>query len=157
MTTAKSPARDGRPSGYRLGRVLTASLVATLLVGFVGVVLAALLSGAPAARGVAIGTAMVVLFFGGGTLVVDAVAAVSPRASLLVALLTYTLQVVLAGMVLAGLHRSGALDGDVSGTWLGGTVIAGTTAWSGTLLVRSVRTRQPLYDLPLERPDVGAR
>ena len=52
-----------------------------------------------------------------------------PAASLLVALLTYTLQLLVLALVLAGLNRSGLLDDALDRRWLAAAVIAGTVAW----------------------------
>jgi len=105
MTTAPvthgSAARPHRPVTAG-GQVRSAALV-TLALGLVGALLGALLSGTPAAVGAALGAGIVLVFFGTGAVVVNAVAAVSPAASLLVALLTYTLEVALVALALTGL------------------------------------------------------
>lgn len=125
---------------------------ATVLVGALVAGLGALVSGSSAAAGAAVGTAIVVLFFALGALVLDVVAGLVPALSLLVALLTYTLKVVLVGLVFVALSRSGLLEGTIDARWLGATVIAGTLVWLVAQIVTSVRTRQPLYDLPSESP-----
>ena len=76
-----------------------------------------------------------------------------PTASLLVALLTYTLQVVLMGMVFVALSRSGLLGDTLHREWLAGVVIAGTFGWLLTQLVLTTRQRIPAYDLPGATPD----
>ena len=81
----------------------------------------------------------------------DAAATVVPAASLLVALLTYTLQVVALGMVFLVLRASGALDTTIETGWLGGSVIGATLVWLVAQIVAATRSRQPLYDLP-DRP-----
>jgi ATP synthase protein I len=126
--------------------VVRRALVVTLLVGTTAAVVGALATGTPALVGAAIGTAMVCLFFGGGAIVLDAVAALAPAASLLVALLTYTLQVVLVGAVFVGLRRSGLLEQTIDPRWLGGTVIAATLTWLTAQVVASMRTRIPVYE-----------
>jgi len=75
---------------------------------------------------------------------------VSPAASLLMGLLTYTLQVILLGLAFAVLQTSGLLESTVDGTWLGCTVIAGTFMWLAIQVTLSLRTRQLYYDLPAE-------
>jgi ATP synthase protein I len=89
--------------------------------------------------------------------VLNAVSALVPSASLLVALLTYTLKVTLLAVVFLALSRSGALEGAVDAGWLGGTVIACTMAWLVSQIFFHVRVRQPLYDLPSARPEASAR
>ena len=156
MTTAPPPPGSGsRPA--LVGPVVRKAFVWTLAAGVLAAVAAALLSGGPAALGAAIGAGLVCAFFGFGALVLGVVATASPAASLLVALLTYTLQVVLVGMVFVALGRSGVLDKTVDAGWLGGTVIAGTLVWLVAQIVAHTRTRQPLYDLPSHGPEAGAR
>ena len=147
MTTAPQTTRTG-PRPGAVGPVVRAALLATAAVGILAGVVAGFVGGSQAVAGVAIGVAMVSLFFGLGAVVLDVVAALAPAASLLIALLTYTLKVVLVGLVFVGLNRSGALDSAVDARWLGGTVIACTLTWLAAQIVASMRTRQPLYDLP---------
>ena len=99
MTTApvtnrlRPEARAGHSAEVRT------AVAAALLVGLLAVLTGALVGGSPAALGAAVGSGMVLVFFGFGALTVNAVASVSPAASLLVALLTYTLEVVAVGVV----------------------------------------------------------
>jgi ATP synthase protein I len=160
MTTETMPAP--RDTGVA---VLLGAAAATGLLGLAAVALGALTSGSPAALGATIGLVLVVCVFGFGSLVVNAVAAVMPTAALLVALLTYTLQVVAMAVVFVALSRSGLLDDAVDRRWLGGTVIAGTMAWLVGQLLLATRRRIPAYDLPAadsarpapETPEAGDR
>lgn len=146
MTTAPQPTRPG-PRPGAAGPVVRAATAVTVLAGSAAAGIAAWASGAPAAVGVLVGMLLVCLFFGIGTLVLDAVASFAPALSLLVALLTYTLTVVLLGAAFAGLSRSGLLEGAVDRRWLGATVIAGTATWLAVQLRASLRARVPVYDL----------
>lgn len=150
MTTAPvtngSAARPDRPATAG-GQVRSAAFV-TLGLGLVGALLGAVLSGAPAAVGAALGAGVVLVFFGTGAVVVNAVATVSPAASLLVALLTYTLEVALVALTLTALERSGLVGDTVDRAWLGGAVIAATLVWLVAHIVSATRARMPLYDLP---------
>jgi ATP synthase protein I len=128
--------------------VVRLALVTTLVVGLVLGLVAGLTGGAPAVVGVAIGTLIVCLFFGLGAIVLDVVATLAPAASLLIALLTYTLKVVLIGLVFVGLKRSGLLESDIDARWLGGAVIAGTLTWLAAQVYATTRLRIPVYDLP---------
>jgi ATP synthase protein I len=105
---------------------------------------------------VAIGIAMVCGFFATGAVVLDTVASLAPATSLLVALLTYTLQVVLVGLVFVALNRSGLLEDAVDARWLGATVIAGTFGWLAAQVVASMRTRIPVYELGVSKGSSGA-
>ncbi len=152
MTTATPGYRATRRGSTVLG-----PLASTVLVGLVAVGVAALASGSPAAAGAAIGAVMVAVFFAIGAVVLGFVGTVAPGASLLVALLTYTLKIVLLGSVFVALEQGGALDGPVDPRWLGGTVIVCTMVWLVSQITLSVRVRQPLYDLPSHGEEASVR
>ena len=101
--------------------------------------------------------AMVCVVFASGTAVLGVVAYVAPAASMLVALLTYTLQVVVVAVVYVALKQGGALEGPVDPRWLSGAVIACTLAWTTAQIVVSVRGRQPVYDLPSHGTEASVR
>jgi ATP synthase protein I len=130
-------------------REVRTAVLASAAVGLLLVVVAALVAGAPAAAGAVIGAVAVVVFFGFGALTVNAVSAVAPRASLVVALLTYTLQVVLLFAVFASLAASPAVGTTIDRGWVAGAVIAETMVWVVAQIVAATRSRQPLYDLPV--------
>ncbi|MGZ5418136.1 MAG: hypothetical protein ACXWDI_13230 [Nocardioides sp.] len=155
MTTAPQTTRSG-PRPGSVGPVVLKALGTTLAVGLILGLVAGLTGGAPAVIGVAVGTLMVCLFFALGAIVLDVVATLAPAASLLIALLTYTLKVVLIGLVFVGLKRSGLLEDSIDARWLGGAVIAGTLAWLAAQVFASTRLRIPAYDLPSrEAPAAG--
>ena len=151
MTTAHRADRTA-PRLVLVGSEVRAALLVSFVLGLVTVVVAALTSGSASAAGATIGALMVLGFFGLGSAAVSAVAAVSPSVSMLVALLTYTLEVVLLALVFVVLNRSGALDSTVDRTWLGLTVIGGTLVWLVGQTVAATRSRQPIYDLPEPAP-----
>jgi ATP synthase protein I len=132
---------------YQGSRVLLGATAGSLVAGLGLTVVGALSAGSSAASGALVGTALAVLVFAGGSFVVDEVARVMPAASLLVALLTYTLQVLAMGLAFAALSRSGALDESLDRTWLAGAVIAGTAGWLVLQVVLATRVRIPVYEL----------
>lgn len=144
MKTTATP-RVTRAGGA--SALLGAGLVVAAL-GAAAVLLGALVSGSAAAYGALVGTLLVLAVLGLGSMVVSVIAGVMPTAALLVALLTYTLQVVLMGLLLAVLAESGALGAALDAEWLGGTVIAGTVLWLASQIVLTTRLRIPVYDLP---------
>lgn len=156
MTTAQTRAETGHRT-TTVGAVIRGASVATVSTGLLAVLLGALTAGSAAAVGAGIGTVMVTLFFAFGAMVLAVVARLAPAASLLIALLTYTLKVVLVGLVFLGLSRSGALADDVDARWLGGTVIACTLTWLVAQIVLSVRARQPYYELASDRQEASVR
>jgi ATP synthase protein I len=128
--------------------VLAAAAVAAAALGAAAVLAGALAGGTSAAYGAAVGALIVVAVFGFGSFVVNTVAALMPTAALLVALLTYTLQVVALGVVFVALSRSGLLGETLDREWLAGTVIAGTLVWVVGQIVATMRVRIAIYDLP---------
>lgn len=149
----------------RGGPVLLGAAGAALVAGLVAILAGAVVGGSPAAYGALAGALLVVAVFGFGSGVVHVVAGLVPAASLLVALLTYTLQVVAMAVVLVSLETSGLLDDALDRRWLAGAVIVGTLAWLAAQVVLASRLRIPAYDLPPtppptglpERPEAGAR
>ncbi|KQY54504.1 MULTISPECIES: hypothetical protein [unclassified Nocardioides] len=133
--------------------VLLGAAVGALLLGALASVTGALVADSAAAYGALAGTLIVVLVFAGGSFLVNLVAGISPAASLLIALLTYTLQVVLIGVIFYALADSGLVDDVLDGRWLAGAVIVGTVGWMVSQIVLTTRLRLPAYDLT----DAGAR
>ena len=155
MTTASTGTRPATVASGVRGAALLA-----LLVGAGCVVTAVVVADRAAAIGALTGSVLVVGTFAFGAGTVNAVAARLPAAALLVAVLTYTLEVVLLAVVFVVLRDSGATDGDVDPKWLGLTAIAVTFAWIVGQIVGTIRSRQPVYDLKPARetpadPDRG--
>lgn len=146
MTTdAPRTGQADRDSG---ASVLLGAGGAALVLGLAAAVVGALVSGSEAALGALVGTLLVVGVLGFGSFVVNVVAGLMPAAALMVAMLTYTLQVVLMGLVFAILSRSGLLDSTVDRGWLAGAVIGGTAIWLVSQVVLTTRRRIPVYELP---------
>ena len=124
-----------------------AALVTGLLVALVGLVV----SGAPAALAGLLGTVVVVSVLFSGALVVTIVADLMPTASLLVAMMTYTLQMVLLAVLLVPLGRSDWADEHLDAPWLAAAVIGGALVWTVCQVVLATRARIPIYDLGDER------
>ena len=128
---------------------------AVLVVGLV--VAGALSTGSPGALGAAVGGGVTLVVFALGIATVDVVARLVPQASLLVALLTYVLQLLLLALVVVGLERSGAAGEALSREWFAIAVIAVTMVWLAVQLVTGSRQRIPVYDLPTQRQPGGER
>lgn len=125
----------------------------TLAIGVALVVTGALVAGSAAAYGALVGTAIAVGIFGFGSFVVATVARVMPVASLLVALLTYTMQVVLLALVFVLIRDSGLLESTLDRYWLGGAILLGAGAWMVVQLRVSMTARIPAYDVPAGESD----
>ncbi|CAN5585932.1 hypothetical protein BH11ACT8_BH11ACT8_08290 [soil metagenome] len=137
--------QDARTSGVAsLAHAALLALGLDLLVSG----LAFLVAGGPGLAAALIGTAVVVLVLFNGACVVDVVSRLLPAASLMVALLTYTLQMALVALLLLPLSRSTWADQHLDDTWLAIAVIAGALAWTVTQVVLATRVRIPVYDLP---------
>ena len=128
------------------------ALFVTLLVGVSAAGLALATAGSSELLGALAGTALVAVFFVFGMVNTALAAAFAPRASLMVAMLTYTVQVVALGLLLVALTRSQAAADRVDLSWLGGAVIAGALGWTVALVVDALR--RPIELTPEE---VGAR
>lgn len=114
-------------------------MLVTAVLAASGAVVAGLAVGAPAAWGVVVGAVTTIVVFSVGMSITHAAATLSPALSLLVALLTYGLQLVLLVVVLVWLERSTLLGGTLDRTWIGGTVIVGTLVWSAALVRAELR------------------
>lgn len=148
MTTTPRTSFMGRP---RSGGALVAGAAGfTFLVGGAITALGFLTSTPAAGWGALVGSAVAGFFFAFGTVTVHLVASVMPQAALLVALLTYTLQVVLVLLVFLALHKAGLIGHELDREWLAAGVIGATAAWLVGQLVLFVRARIPLFE-------VGAR
>lgn len=147
MDQALSSTREG---GVTL---LLWSGTVTLVVGGLIALVGWWVQGAAAGLGALVGTGLVVAVCAGGLLLVNAVAGALPSASLLVALLTYALQVMLLLVAFVALERSGLLDGSLDRMWVGASAIAATLEWLVAQVVLTFRTRIPTYDLPAEAGD----
>lgn len=133
MTQALRPTRV---SGVTL--LLEGAAVTTALGGAVALV-GWQVSGASAGYGALVGVGLVVLVSTSGGVVVDAVTRLAPTASLLVALMTYTLQVLVLLVAFIGLQRSGMLGSELDRTWLGCAVVGATLLWLATQVLGTIR------------------
>ncbi|WP_185995817.1 hypothetical protein [Nocardioides campestrisoli] len=141
--------------------VLLAAALAAVGVGLLAVAAAAVVDGRPAALGAAVGAGAVLTVLVFGSFAVHVVAQAMPSASLLVAILTYGLQIVALTAVMTSLDRNGSLGETVSGGWLVVGVVAITLAWVIAQVWFGARARIPAYDLrePAtdDRQEAGAR
>ena len=104
-----------------------------------------------------IGAVVVVTVLFSGALVVTVVADLMPAASLMVALMTYTLQMALLALVLIPLSRSEWSSRELDAPWLAAAVIGGALVWTVAQVVLATRARIPVYDLPARPPAQAPR
>jgi ATP synthase protein I len=142
MTTESK--QDTRPGGS----VLLGAAGAALVAGLAMALAAWLFSDATAVRSVLASTVLVVVVIGFGVFVLNTVASVVPGATVLVALVTYALQLVVMAAVVLQLVRSGMMADTLDRRWFGGGVAVATLAWMVAQIVAATRARIPVYDLP---------
>lgn len=147
MTTTARPV-TGQPSRRTPGVLLVAGLCVVAAV-LLTVVAAALTGDRADVLGALVGGCIAFSFFVFGSLVVTTATRIAPQAALVVALMTYTLQVVLVALVFAGISSSAAIGATLTAAWLAGGVVTATVAWTVGLLVAARRVRIPVYDIEL--------
>ena len=139
MTTA-STHTTRRGSSPLLG-ALAAGAAAVLVLA----VLAVATEGRPALLGASVGGVLTLVVFALGVAAVSAVARVLPPASLLVALMTYVLQLVVLG-VCVGTIDALVDAATLSRGWFAAGVIAVTALWVVGQLVAATRQRIPAFE-----------
>lgn len=147
MTTTTATAFRSQGSGITGMRPLFGASVAVSVVAASAVALAAVTAGADPAYAALVGGLMAVGILLSGTFVVNAVAGLMPSMSLMVAMLTYLLQVVMMGVAFLALSTSPLAETAQNRGWLSGTVIACTAAWLIAQMWSSTHARIPVYDL----------
>ena len=140
MTTESKPGtRTGFPP--LLGAVVAGAVAVLVLV-----VSASLTDGRPAVVGAASGGLLTLVVFALGIAVVGAVARVVPAASMLVALLTYALQLLVLALCITSIDRAGVSGETLARGWFAAGVIAVTLLWMAGQLVAATHQRIPAYD-----------
>lgn len=147
MTTETTTDAQGRARPYGVAALGLAVLAGTV-VGAVVAVLGAALGGSAALLGGLVGAGVTLLVLATGFAVVDMVAGLLPQLSVVVALLTYTLQMVVLAALLVTFGRNDDIEQTLVPEWFAAGVIAVALAWTVCLLVHATRARVPLYDLP---------
>lgn len=100
------------------------------------------------------GAVIAVVVFGAGTLTL--VGKVAPAMSLLVAMMTYALQVTLLMALFVAYQRRPVLQRELADAWLAGGIVAATVAWTAGYLIAAFRA--PHGDAPdTEVPESGTR
>ena len=126
---------------------LRTALTVSLVLAVVAATAALLVGGRQQLNGALLGVVLVAGFFLFGTLSTSVAAAYAPGTALIVALVTYTTQVVLLGLVLAGLQGSPATAAALDMHWLAGTVIIGTLCWTAALVTHAVRSQEKISSI----------
>ncbi len=112
------------------------------------VAVAAVVDGRAGAVGAVAGGGLTLAVFALGTSLVGLVARVLPSASLMVALLTYVLQLLVLALVIVALDGADLDPATFSRGWFAAGVIAVTLLWMAGQLVAATRQRIPAFDDP---------
>lgn len=151
MTTESKPGTRAGLSPL-LGALGSGAVAVVVLV-----VAGALTDGRPAVVGAATGGLLTLAVFALGIAVVGMVARLLPSASLLVALLTYALQLLVLALCVAAIERAGVTGATLSRTWFAAGVIAVTLLWVVGQVVAATRQRIPAYETPQDTPREGSQ
>ncbi|MFD1826213.1 MULTISPECIES: hypothetical protein [Mumia] len=143
MTTTQSSTR--RP--VRVTRVLGGVVLAAAVSCMAG---SALVAGGPGVVGSLIGVALVAFLLGFTAVALKVLAKPANGATLLIALLLYSTNVLFVAALALVLTQSGALGDVVHGGALGITLLVGALVSTALFVVAAVTSRQPLYDLGVE-------
>ena len=109
-------------------------------------VVAVVVDGSPGLAGALVGGLLTLAVFAVGTTLVSAAARTLPAASLLVALLTYTLQLLVLAVAVGALERSGLAGEQLSRGWFAAAVIAVTCLWLAGHVRGALRQRIPAFE-----------
>ncbi len=131
---------------HRAPSVVTRAAVVAVAAEAILCGIAAAAAGSSGALGAAVGGAIAVGVFAFGSFAVDVVSRVMPAASLLFALMTYTLQVLVMALVFVALSRSGLLDHEIDRDWLGAAIILGAFVWIAAQIRMAVTARIPAFE-----------
>lgn len=148
MTTAQIATRSP-------GSPVRAAATASLAVGLVSAAVSTAAGGPRGLVGAVLGVLVVGGFFGFGQVVLSTLRDVEPSMLLVVALLSYLLQVVVLLALFAAFQRHPAWADIASPTAFGVTILGCTLAWTTGLVIASRRQRVPLYDLGPDVEDDG--
>jgi hypothetical protein len=148
--TTESMQVTRRGASPLLGAGVAGALAVVVLAVVGGVV-----DGAPGVTGALVGGGLTLAVFALGVGLVDVAARLLPAASLMVALLTYTLQLLVLAIAVVVLDRSGLAGDEVSRGWFAAGVIAVTVLWLLGQVVAATRQRIPAFEEPLAAPSPG--
>jgi ATP synthase protein I len=118
-------------------------------------IVAWVVDGAPGVTGALVGGGLTLTVFVLGIGLVSVVARALPAASLMVALLTYTLQVLVLALAVVVLDRAGLAGDEVSRGWFAAGVIAVTVLWLLGQVLAATRQRIPAFEEPVGAASPG--
>ncbi|HNA97930.1 MAG TPA: hypothetical protein PKX56_01710 [Marmoricola sp.] len=129
-------------------RAMGTSFLVTLMVTALMALLGWVLTGPSAAGSAGVAGLILLLVFGPGLPVIIIVSRVSPAATLLVAMMTYVLQMVVLVVIMQRLAASDWLAGQLDPVWLGATLMVIALGCTVALITVSLRARIPAFTHP---------
>lgn len=106
------------------------------------------LDGRPGGLGALVGGGVVLAVFVFGTFMTNAAAQILPRLSLLIAMLTYLLQLLVVLLAMLALEGSSAVGDTLARGWIAAGVVTLALGWTWLQLGLTLRLRQPLFHVP---------
>lgn len=140
MTTARSAAHRPAP-------VVRAAVIPSVVAGCVCGGVATGYAGRPGLYGAMMGLVLVLTFLGFGHVTLQTVSVVNPHFQLVIALLTYGLQVVALLAVFAAFQDNPAWTEAISAAAAGVTIMVCAVVWSAGRVIAAGRERRPLFDI----------
>lgn len=147
MTTTTRPV-PGR-TRERTPRVLLVAATCVLAAVTAVVLAGALVGGSAAASGALVGGLTTHGFLVLGSVLLMTGTRLAPGAVMLVAMMTFVLQVALVALVFAALSSWDAIGSTLSAGWLSAGVIAAAASWMLGQLYATAKARIPVYDIEL--------
>lgn len=144
--TTETPRSRTTPRGAELVGAGLVALVVTVLVALLALLLGSGEARVPSAVGAMAGGSIALVFFLGGAVLVNLVATLQPELTMLVALLTYTLEVVLLLVVLLALDRNDVFATRGERGWVVAGLLACTLAWSIGHVRAATKLRIPAFE-----------
>ncbi|GGF40991.1 hypothetical protein GCM10011519_13360 [Marmoricola endophyticus] len=143
--TTETPTTHLARTTPRGAELVGAGLVA-LGVSVLVALLATLATGPAAGVGAMAGGSIALVFFLAGSVLVGAVAASQPQLAMLVALLTYTLEVLLLLVVFVALDRAEVFPTAAERGWVVAGLLGCTLAWTAGHIRATTRLRIPAFE-----------
>ncbi|GAB3266614.1 hypothetical protein GCM10027425_33140 [Alteromonas gracilis] len=128
------------------GAVVLRAGAVTLVAGLAVAGATAVIAGSPQAWGVAVAAGLVTFFFSAGATMVGAALRMAPGAAMLMALMTYALQMILIFMVFLALNEGGLLGSLIDPVWLTFAIAGLTVVWTALVMRAFRRARITAYD-----------
>ncbi|TQF03436.1 hypothetical protein E6W39_15835 [Kitasatospora acidiphila] len=130
-------------------RTIRGAAIPTAVAGILATAISAAVAGGKGAIGAGFAAVLVMVFFGAGQFALDRLTRNNPQLMMAVALLVYTTQILLVGIVLAVFKDTSLFDTKVFGFTLLGCVFV----WCGMQVRTHLKTKQFYVQTDDDKPD----